>query len=179
MNRFGLTVAALALSALAFAPGANAQARFGIAAGLAMPTGDFGDAATAGFGVEGSAEFQAGTMPFGLRADLFYNRFSADEDAGLDGNFSAFGGALNALFQMAGISATPYLVVGPTITNLSVDVNNVDDSETKIGAQAGVGVKFPLSGFTSKLEARYHTIFTEDDNTNLFLVLFGIMGGGR
>ena len=179
MNRFGLTVAALALSALAFAPGANAQARFGLAAGLAMPTGDFGDVATAGFGVEGSVEFQAGTMPFGLRGDLFYNRFSADEDAGLDGNFSAFGGALNALFQMAGISATPYLVVGPTITNVSVDVNNVDDSDTKIGVQAGVGVKFPLSGFTSKLEARYHTIFTEDENTNLFLVLFGIMGGGR
>jgi hypothetical protein len=180
MNRFGLTVAALALSALAFAPSANAQARFGIAAGLAVPTGDFGDLATSGFNIEGSVEFRPATMPFGLRGDLFYNRFSVDDDTGFDGNFSGFGGALSALFQMAGIAATPYLVVGPTITNLSADIDGVDtDSETKIGAQGGVGVKFPLSGFTSKIEARYHTIFTDDENTNMFIINFGIMGGGR
>ena len=180
MRRFGLTAAALVLGALAFAPGANAQARFGLAAGLAMPTGDFGDFATSGFNIEGSAEFRPATMPFGLRADIFYNRFSADEDVGLDGSFSAFGGALNALFQMAGVAATPYLVVGPTVTNLSADIEGVDiDSETKIGAQAGVGVKFPLSGFTSKIEARYHTVFTEDEATNMFIVNFGILSGGR
>lgn len=180
MKRFGLTVAALALSALAFAPGANAQARFGLAAGLAVPTGDFGDEVGTGFNIEGSAEFRPATMPFGLRADLSYNRFSVDEDTGFDGNISAFGGALNALFQMAGIAATPYLVVGPTITNISFDVDGQDiDSQTKIGAQGGVGVKFPLSGFTSKIEARYHTIFTDDDNTNLFLINFGILSGGR
>lgn len=180
MKRFGLTVAALSLSALAFAPGADAQARFGLAAGLAMPTGDFADFATAGFNVEGSAEFRPATMPFGIRADLSYMRFGADEDAGLDGNFSAFGGALNAIFQMAGIAATPYLIVGPTITNLSADIEGVDvEDETKIGAQGGIGVKFPLSGFTSKLEARYHTIFTDDENTNMFIINFGILSGGR
>jgi opacity protein-like surface antigen len=179
MKRFGLTVAALALSALAFAPGANAQARFGLAAGLAVPMGDFGDVATSGFNVEGSVEFRPATMPFGLRGDLFYNRFSADEDVGLDGNFSTFGGALNALFQMAGIAATPYLVVGPTLTNFAADINGSDDSETKIGAQGGIGVKFPLSGFTSKIEARYHTIFTDEENVNLVTINFGILSGGR
>ena len=179
MKRMGLTVAALALSVMAFAPGADAQARFGIAGGLAVPTGDFGDFAKSGFNIEGNLEFRPETMPFGLRADVFFNRFAIDEDAtGIDGNFRAFGAALNALFQMAGVSATPYLVVGPTITNLDVSEGNID-SETKVGAQAGVGVKFPLSGMTSRVEARYHTIFTEDDNTNMFLINFGIMSGGR
>ncbi len=81
---------------------------------------------------------------------------------------------------MAGIAATPYLIVGPTITNLSADIEGVDvEDETKIGAQGGIGVKFPLSGFTSKLEARYHTIFTDDENTNMFIINFGILSGGR
>ena len=174
MNRFGLTVAALVLSALAFAPDANAQARFGIAAGLAVPTGDFGDVLSSGFNVEGSVEFRPATMPFGLRGDLFYNRFGYD---GPDGNFSGFGGALNALFQMAGIAATPYIVVGPTVTNLNDSIT--DESQTKIGAQGGIGVKFPLSGFTSKIEARYGTVFADDENFNMFIINFGIMGGGR
>lgn len=178
MNRFGLTAAALALSALAFAPSANAQARFGLAAGLAVPTGDFGDFLSSGFNVEGSAEFRPATMPFGIRADVSYSRFGVDEDFG-DGNVTAFGGALNALFQMAGIAATPYIVVGPTITNVSSDDDSDDDSETKIGAQGGIGVKFPLSGFTSKIEARYHTIFTEEENFNMFIINFGILSGGR
>lgn len=180
MKRMGLTVAALALGAMVLVPGVDAQARFGIAAGLAAPTGDAADEAKSGFNVEGSLEFRPASMPFGLRADVFYNHLPIDEDAtGVDGNFRLFGAALNAIFQMAGVSATPYLVVGPTITNIGVSSDDVDiDSETKVGAQGGVGVKFPLSGFTSKLEARYITIFTDDENTNLFVVNFGVLFGG-
>jgi hypothetical protein len=177
----GLLVAVLALSAMVLAPSVDAQARFGIAAGLAAPTGDAADFAKSGFNVEGSVEFRPASMPFGIRGDVFYNHLPVDEDAtGVDGNFRLFGAALNAIFQMAGVSATPYLLVGPTITNIGLSSDDADiDSETKIGAQGGVGVKFPLSGFTSKVEARYVTIFTEDENTNLFVINFGVMGGGR
>lgn len=179
MTRIGLKVAALAFGAMLLAPGADAQARFGIAAGAAVPTGDAGDQAGTGFNVEGSVEFRPATMPFGLRADVFFNQFPIDFP-GVDGNFRLIGGALNAVFQMAGVAATPYLVVGPSMTNLSVSSDDVDqDSETKVGAQGGIGVKFPLSGFTSKIEARYNTIFTDDENTNFFIIQFGIQGGGR
>lgn len=182
MKRIGLAVSALAFSALAFAPSANAQARFGLAAGLAVPTGDFGDLAKSGFNVEGSVEWRSMSMPFGIRGDVFYNRFAIDEDAtGFDGNFTALGGALNAIFQMAGIGAAPYLLVGPTVTNLDASVDNSSvniESETKVGLQGGLGVKFPLSGFTTKLEGRYHTVFTEDENTNMFIVNFGVLFGG-
>jgi opacity protein-like surface antigen len=178
-----MTVAALALGALVFAPGAEAQTRLGLAAGLAVPTGDFGDLAQSGFNVEGNVEFKPETMPFGIRADVFYNRFGIDEDAtGVSGNFRSFGAALNAIFQMAGISATPYLVVGPAIHNIGGDVDDSSveiESETKFAAQGGVGVKFPLSGITSRVEARYVTIFTDDENSNFFLIQFGVMGGGR
>lgn len=178
MKRIGLAVSALAIAALAFAPSADAQARFGLAAGLAVPTGDFGDFAKSGFNVEGSVEFKPMAMPFGIRGDVFYNRMELD---GIDGNATAIGGALNAMFQMAGIGAAPYLLVGPTITNLDVklDDSSIDiEGETKVGLQGGIGVKFPLSGFTSKIEGRYMTIFTEDDNTNLFIVNFGVLFGG-
>jgi hypothetical protein len=180
MKRIGLVVSALVVGALAFGESAEAQTRFGVAAGVAVPTGDFADFASSGFNVEGSVEFKPMTMPFGIRGDLSYNRFGVDV-SGLDGNFTALGGALNAVFQMAGVGAAPYLVVGPTITNLDgeIDGSTADvEGETKIGAQGGVGVKFPLSGFTSKVEARYNTIFTEDSNTNLFIVNFGILFGG-
>ena len=183
MKRISLTFAALALGAMMIAPGADAQARFGIAAGIAMPTGDFADLAKTGFNVEGNLEFKPESFPFGMRADVFFNRFSIDEDeTGVSGNFREFGAALNAIFGMAGVSASPYLIIGPSIHNIggSVDDDEVEiDSETKVGAQAGVGVKFPLSGFTSKVELRYNTIFTEDENTNIIVVNFGVMGGGR
>jgi hypothetical protein len=180
MKRIGLMVSALVVGALAFAQSAEAQTRFGIAAGIAVPTGDFGDRASSGFNVEGSVEFKPLTMPFGLRGDLFYNRFGFDV-SGLDGNITALGGALNAVFQMAGVGAAPYLIVGPTITNYDEEIDGVpgdSEGQTKIGAQGGVGVKFPLSGFTSKVEARYNTIFTEDSKTNMFIVNFGILFGG-
>ncbi len=179
MKGIGVVVSALVVGAFAFGESAEAQTRFGIAAGIAVPTGDFGDVASSGFNIEGSVEFKPMTMPFGIRGDLFYNRFGVDF-TGADGNFTALGGALNAVFQMAGVGAAPYLIVGPTITNLDAEIDGLGDAEgeTKIGAQGGVGVKFPLSGFTSKVEARYNTIFTEDSNTNLFIVNFGILFGG-
>lgn len=177
MKGIGLVMSALVVGAFAFGESAEAQTRFGVAAGIAVPTGDFGDGVKSGFNVEGSVEFKPMTMPFGIRADLFYNRFGID---GVDGNLTALGGALNAMFQMAGVGAAPYLVVGPTITNLDAKVEGAGDieGETKIGAQGGVGVKFPLSGFTSKAEARYQTIFTDNSNTNMFIVNFGILFGG-
>lgn len=182
MKRIGLAVTALAFGALAFVPSANAQTRFGLAAGLAVPTGDFGDFAKSGFNVEGSVEWKSMDLPFGIRGDVFYNRLAFDEDViGGDGNFTAIGGGLNAIFQMAGIGAAPYLLVGPGIVNLDGDADDpgVDiEGETKFGLQGGVGVKFPLSGFTTKLEGRYHTVFTEDENTNFFIVNFGVLFGG-
>lgn len=171
MKRIGLVVSAVVVGTLAFAQSADAQTRFGIAAGLAVPTGDAGEGLSSGFNVEGSAEFKPMTMPFGIRADLGYSQFGAEVG---DGNLTLIGGALNALFQMSGIGAAPYLVVGPTITNL----DGGGDSQTKIGAQGGVGVKFPLSGFTSKLEGRYHTIFAEGSNFSMFIVNFGVLFGG-
>jgi opacity protein-like surface antigen len=141
---------------------------------------------SSGFNVEGSAEFRPGTMPFALRADLYYNRWGFDDDIGADGNVSAFGGALNALFQMAGTAATPYVLVGPNVTNISVDIDDSDEPDigTKFGIQGGVGVKFPLSGFTSKLEVRLTHVFSEDDdiefpNAQWFTINFGILSGGR
>jgi hypothetical protein len=187
MKGISLVVSALVVGALAFGESADAQTRFGIAAGAAVPTGDFGDGAKAGFNVEGSVEFKPMTMPFGLRADLFYNRFAIDEDEfGETGNFTALGGALNAIFQMSGVGAAPYLLVGPTVTNIEANIDGTSiglDIGTKFGAQGGIGVKFPLSGFTSKVEARIGQVFSEDDdiefpNVQWFTVNFGILFGG-
>ena len=182
MKRISLTVATLAAGALMLATGAEAQARLGLAAGLAVPTGNLADFTKSGFNVEGSVEFRPASMPFGLRADVFFNQFALDEDVtDVGGNVRMIGGALNAVFQMAGVAASPYLVVGPSITNADANVDAGEDpeGETKFGLQGGIGVKFPLSGFTSKIEARYNTIFTDEDNTNYFIINFGIMGGGR
>lgn len=185
MKRISLTVAALAVGALMLTSSADAQ-RVGISAGVAAPTGDFGDAAGTGYNIEGSLEFKPMASPVGFRIDVFYNNFGFSDELKdfleSDGSFRALGAAINAVLSMSGVAAAPYVLAGPSVTNIdaNVDDSSVDtDGETKIGLQAGAGVKFPLSGMTSKLEGRYNHIFTEDTATSYFTLTFGVLFGGN
>jgi opacity protein-like surface antigen len=176
MNRISRAVSALSVALLATASVAQAQdvgstrsVNFGIAAGATFPTGDFGDFYDTGFNVMGTLGFQPAAMPVGLRFDAAYNSFGAN------GNFDdakIISGTANAVLttsNMAGVK--PYLIGGLGVYNLDAGVG---DSETKFGLNGGGGIEFPLSGFTTYVEARYHSDFTENDNTNYIPLVFGI-----
>ena len=50
-----------------------------------------------------------------------------------------------------------------------------DETETDFGLNGGAGLQFNLTGLTLYAEVRYHTIFAEEDNTNMIPITFGIM----
>lgn len=180
--------AALALGIFA-ASNADAQAtssassgmQFGLSGGVAMPMGDLGDIASTGFAIGGHLGFNPASMPFGIRADVAFNRFSLDSDIA-DGNVRAIGAMLNAIIKVpTQSSVAPYLVAGPGIYNAKLDVDGCGDEcdgETKVALQGGAGLQFNLSGLTPNLEVKYVTIFTDEERVSFLPITFGINFGG-
>ncbi len=175
MTRLLGVVAGLTLASAVAANSAQAQAMddtrpvtIGIAGGLALPLGTFGDAVNSGYAVQGSVGFRPSVVPFGLRADVTYQSFDFD---GFDASGSILSGTLNGLIELATTSGVrPYLIAGVGAYNLGGDFNG----DTELGVNGGAGLRFALSGFNTFLEARYHSIFTENNNTNVIPILFGI-----
>lgn len=181
--------AAFLIVALAgFTANGGAQTRVGAAIGVAAPVSDFGKVTNTGVNVEGNLEVRPSTMPFALRADLFLSRFGLDEgQTEENGSIRAFGAALNALFQVAGAGVTPYLLVGPTVTNIDISVDGADDEPevgTNFGAQVGGGIKLLLSGYVTRVELRVGQVFSEDESIGVpdarwITVNVGMLFGGR
>lgn len=175
MKRILGAVTVLSFALVASASSAEAQdvgstrsVTFGVAAGASFPTGDFGDFWDTGFNVMGTLGMQPAAMPVGLRLDVAYNSFGAS------GNFDdakIISGTANALLTTSNMGGVkPYVIGGVGLYNADFG----GDSETKFGLNGGAGLEFALSGFNTFLEARYHSVFTENKNTNYIPLVFGI-----
>lgn len=163
MKRIGQAVTAVALGVALAAPAVKAQAMFGIEGSAAIPTGDFGDATKTGFGIAGQVLIKPMALPFGVRADVSYNRFDVSDDVSGalgDGNFRIIGGALQGVFTMSGVGPRPYLVVGPGVYNGNCSFDECEGS-TKFGVRGGVGVTLPMSGISTAAEASITNVFTD------------------
>lgn len=177
MKRLYGVIAGLTLAASAVATQADAQelgsaraVNFGIAGGVAMPMGDQFDALNTGYNITGSLGFQPMAMPVGVRFDAMYNSFGTDADPDLN----ILAGSANAILTIANnVGVKPYAIggVGAYRTSLS-DVDGSDD--TNFGLNGGAGLQFPLAGFSTYVEARYHSIFAEGGNSNFIPLVFGI-----
>jgi hypothetical protein len=55
-----------------------------------------------------------------------------------------------------------------------VDFGDESNSQTKFGLNAGAGFRFQLTGFSTFVEARWHTIFTEGSNAQMVPITVGI-----
>ena len=174
--------AALALATATGAAGAQSSTRpytLGVSGGISFPTGDNADGINAGFNVAGHLGLQSSALPVGLRFDVAYNRWEVD---GVDANIRSLAGIANAMLffpRPSGSTVRPYVSGGLGIYNTkgSVDVGGSTiegDSETKAGVNAGVGLDFGLSGLSTFVEARFHSVFTEGSNMNFVPVVFGI-----
>jgi opacity protein-like surface antigen len=186
MKRSVLSIAAIALSASAVQAqttmGVARPVSFGVSAGATIPTGDIADIASTGFNVNGLIGYQAPAMPIGFRGELMWNRHGLKN--GVEGNTQVLGANVNAIYNFPTSSTSgvaPYIIggVGYSQVKVTLDAANGFDSETAddtgFGLNGGIGVKIPLSGFTTFLEARYHTVFTDGDgNVNFIPVTFGI-----
>lgn len=166
--------AAAVFTAISAAPVAAQIANpigFNVRAGAAIPVGEDSDAVSTGFTVGAGLTIRPALLPVGLRFDGDYNRFGFD---GGGGNVTIW--ALTANAELAPAMSPLYLIggLGFYSSNVSVDNLGSSDSESDIGFNGGVGLRLPLTGFSTFVEARYHSIGTEGGRTNYVPITFGV-----
>jgi hypothetical protein len=177
MSRRVIALAAFA-AAIVTAPvavQAQGSVKFGIAAGATFPTGDAGDSYDWGYHVAGSITGRPMASPVGIRGEIMYHQLTGKDDAliGKLDNANIIGGLINAELAMGGVGIKPYLIGG--IGWYRLDFGEGIDSQNKFGFNAGAGLDFGLAGFSSFIEARYHSVQTEgDSNLSIVPVTFGL-----
>ena len=156
--------------------------QFGIGAGISIPRGEGSEFYDNGYHFQGMLGFRAPMFPVGLRLDVMYHTFEAEgeiEGFEFEGSDDVLAGTLNAMFEMGGMMASPYLTGGIGMYNIKsqgeVLGESFDESVTEFGLNGGAGLKFNLAGFSTFLEARYHHIMTEGDESTMIPITFGIM----
>lgn len=165
--------AALALAAILFtAPALHAQTSFSVAAGAAVPLGSTADGLSVGYNVTAALGIKPPLAPIGLRIDGMFNSMEAKSPATGTGRILA--GTANVTLSGAALPMG-YLIGGLGMYNFSVaGVTPKPPSETKFGFNIGVGLKFPLTGFSPFAEARLHIVSTEGQSTKFVPITFGI-----
>ena len=158
----GALALALAAPAVAGAQaiGANRAFTLGIAAGATVPTGDFADFYGTGFNVMGSLGFQPAALPVGISIDVAYHSLGIDDEfleVGEDADdLSIISGTANAVLTLSNAGGVrPYLIGGLGLYRL--DPGNGFDAQTDFGLNGGGGLEFGLAGFSTFVEARYHS----------------------
>ena len=184
-KRISLALAAVAAVAV-FGSTSSAQSSkalsVGVSGGAAIPLGDFGDFYTTGYNGTVSLMFKSVGSPIGIRIDGMYNKMSLKDDAiitipgqGSVESASIASANANLVYSLPGVGISPYLIGGGGIYQLKLHGDNFDtDSDNKGGVNGGIGVSFPLSGFNTFLEARFHHVFTDGSATQFVPVTFGI-----
>ncbi|MGV3709683.1 MAG: outer membrane protein [Gemmatimonas sp.] len=193
MNRITRLVGVAALAA-ALPSVTSAQATsskpisVGVTAGASLPIGDFGDAYETGFTVGGHVLLAPASLSMlAFRGDVTYDRWSAKGIAGqvVDANNSTLGVMGNVILRSgSAMSIKPYAIggLGLLSSKYSGKIGNIEaslDRENNFGVQAGGGLEFALSGFTTFVEAKFVNAFAKDGNgerrnANWIPVTFGI-----
>lgn len=176
----------LVLMAAALAP-SSATAQLGngshvnIAAGASLPTSDFGNIVDVGFNVTAGLSVAQRGSPLGFRFEGMFNQFNISNQGNF--NFSnpsnqirVWGGTANATydipFSAVGTGNTLYGIGGAGFANTS-ETQFQNSGQTNLTWNVGGGFRFPLSGFSAYVEARYHSI----NNTSVTFVpiVFGLV----
>ncbi len=192
MNRIarlvGIAVCA-ALPAVSQAQTSSARpVSFGVMAGASKPVGDFGKGADLGFTVGAHVLLAPTSMPaLAFRGDVTYDRWKLKGIGAsiVNGNASSLGVMGNVIVRSSSAMAIkPYVIGGAGLlsSNTSGSVGGVNFSGSRtnnLGVQAGGGLEFQLSGFTTFVEAKFVNAFSKDSNgkrqnTNWIPITFGI-----
>ncbi len=179
MNRLTKFVAVAAVMMTPVMVSAQSSAiGFGVSGGLSVPTGDFGDAAEAGYSVAGHVFLKPASMKsLRFRGDVSYDSYSRKGNN--DGSFRNLGFVGNALYDLATSGgAKPYVLGGVGLFNgkgtSKIGSLSVSNSNTDVGIQVGGGVNFQLSGFSTFLEAKYVNVFSDPNSTGFIPITFGV-----
>jgi len=181
MNRILGTIclvsAAAVLPLATHAQAARTPVSATLTAGAAMPMGDLDNFYNLGYGFGGGIEFAPSMLPFGMRGELGYTRFSAETVRGSDGA----GGTFSIKPKSSNLSVTVNALLGPTVPAAQIRPyaiagvgfyntseggsfsgggfsGSATESKGSLGFNGGAGVRFQFVGFSSFVEARYHHI---------------------
>ena len=157
----------------------------GVSGGASIPMGDVGDFFNTGYNVTGHLLLSPASMPrLGFRADVSWDSWKAKEILGVDPDYSLrnLGVSANVIFKSAApMSIKPYVLGGVGVFNAkgtgdfgSTAGSGETESSTNAGIQAGGGLEFQLSGFTTFLEAKFVNSFTEGKATRWVPITFGV-----
>ena len=172
---FRATVFAMSLAA---APAlVRAQVSFGVAGGLNAPVGRLGEIADLGYNAAAGVNIGGTTVPIGARLEIGYNGLGYK---GGSGDVRIITGTANAIFNFGMTKDAPYLIGGLGAYNRSSGSGTLGygTSTTALGLNGGAGLRFPLSGLSTFLEARYHVMLgnaADGTNYQFIPITFGIV----
>jgi hypothetical protein len=172
-------LAVLAAGALLALPVAsNAQsASILVSGGLSLPVSDLSDIANSGYNVNLGLAFGAPLIPVGARIEAGLSSFQG-KNTGIDTRIAS--ATANAIVNLGPTGAAPYLIGGLGIYNRHFSGNSlfgVPSDKTTAGVNIGGGIRFPLGGISTFLEARYHVMLGKQDegsNYQFIPISFGV-----
>jgi opacity protein-like surface antigen len=172
----------------------GSQFGLGAALGANVPTADYGDAAKVGLVVNGFLNLRL-TTSLGARGELFWSRSDIDnplidqvgsvdlgEFASVSGNVDLIGASADLVYAV-GLDVQPYVIggvgvfrrrVSQSVTGTVEEFKDLTQSDTDVGWNAGVGVRFHALGLTPFIEARFYSVATSPDRTNFVPVTVGV-----
>lgn len=167
LNVAGLALAALLSLSVATA-GAQTVVGIGVGGGVAMPMGDFGDAAKMGIGGGAGLFIYPNGGNIGVRLDGGYWQF--DNDLNADGKFKLMSGMGNLLYAIPTEgSIRPYIVAGGGLLNSKFGDG---DSESAFAWQGGAGLSIGSGNVRWFVEAKWVSS-SKDGSTTSFLPVIG------
>jgi len=168
---------------------------FGASIGANVPNGKFADGAQTGLVVNGFAGYGMGK--FGLRGELFWSRsdlnnafirklgnevLPSDLPGDVSGNVDLVGATANLVMPLSQSIIKPYLIgglgvyrrrVAQSITGTVDEFRSIEDKQTDVGYNGGVGISIGGLGPSLFLEARYVSVGTSPDRTKFVPVVLG------
>ena len=144
--------------------GVASQARaqtptFNLAAGLALANGNFGDRNDAGYSLIVGIGAKPLASALSFRAEGIYSEYNQNFENGKARAGGITGNAIYEFSMGSGVMLTPYAIGGVGYYSTREPLRNFNvESQTNIGWNLGGGVRFPLTGFSAYVEARYHSV---------------------
>ena len=146
---------------------------FGVAAGAAIPTSDLSNGFSTGFNGTVTLGLDPTMIPLGVRIDGAYNQFGIKGGGG-NSHFTSVSG--NLVYSIPSTEVSPYLIGGIGWYNTAITLTGFGSgSDNHWGWNLGGGIKMPLSGFDTFLEARYNQIQGNGGSLKFIPITFGVM----
>jgi hypothetical protein len=174
-------IAALAPALLAAAPlGAQRPVALGIAGGVSLPQGRFGDGVDTGWRGLVTLAVSSPTQPLGLRIDGAYDQFDFGGGAAAalrGGRQTITSGTANVTYRlpMNRSPLSPYLIAGLGAHHLACAGGVSCGGSTRFGWGAGIGTKLTGLHLRTFVEARFQSVSLGGSDAHYFPVTFGLL----